>query len=213
LRRLTGDHLRTASADLATRDPLLASLVRRHGTPPLWSRRPGFTTLLRIILEQQVSLRSARAIHGRLKRRLGPLTAQRVAAAGETRLRALGLTRQKASYAASAARAIVSGRFDLAGVGRLSDDDARARLMTLRGVGPWTADIYLLMALRRPDVWPAGDLALRAALVRLGRLRPDADPDAGMQAIAGAWRPWRAVAARLLWVEYLARGNGDGGDG
>ncbi len=151
-----------------------------------------------------MSLRSAAAVFARLEDRLGPLTAERVAAAGAARLRMLGVTRQKASYAAGAAREIDSGRFDLAGLARLPDDEARARLMTLRGVGPWTADIYLLMALRRPDVWPAGDLALRASLVELFRLRPGADPAARMEAIAGAWRPWRSVAARLLWVEYLS---------
>jgi len=202
--RLTGERLREGTAALAARDPDLAALVRRHGAPPLWSRRPGFPTLLRIILEQQVSLRSAEATYRRLERGIGPLTAERVASAGPARVRARGVTRQKASYGVEAARAIASGRFDLHALGRLPDAAARDRLMTLRGVGPWTADIYLLMALRRPDVWPVGDLALQASLRRIGRLREGGDPRAGMERVGAAWRPWRAVAARLLWMEYLA---------
>jgi len=200
---------------LAARDPDLATLFRRHGTPPLWSRRPGFATLLRIILEQQVSLRSAAVTWQRLKRGLGPLTAERVAAAGPARVRARGVTRQKASYGVEAARAIATGRFDLSAVGRLPDAEAKNRLMTLRGVGPWTAEIYLLMALCRPDVWPAGDLALQASLRRLGRLTGAGDTARIADRVAACWRPWRAVAARLLWMEYLAvRAAGqEGGDG
>ena len=117
--------------------------------------------------------------------------------------RAAGLTRQKARYVVELARAAIDGRFDAASIATADDDVARVLLTALLGVGRWTADIYLLMALGRPDVWPVGDLALASAIRRAKRL--DALPDRDEQeAIASGWRPWRAVAARILWHAYLA---------
>ena len=187
---------------LAARDPDLARLRSRHGTPPLWARPPGFATLAHIVLEQQVSLASARAMRERLARSLGRFDATRIGNAGERGLRALGVTRQKARYLASAAGAVRSGALDLTGLGRVPDDDVLAALTRHPGIGPWTAQVYLVMALRRPDVWPRGDLALLHALARVKRLRR-LDDDRAL-AIAERWRPWRAVAARMLWQQYLA---------
>ena len=188
---------------LAALDPDLAGIVDRHGPPPLWSRDPGFETLVRIVLEQQVSLASAEAARLRLVGAAGAIEPGTIVAAGEERLRAAGLTRQKARYLVALARDVESGALDLAAVAAASDDDARARLTGLLGIGRWTADIYLLMALGRPDVWPVGDLALAGAMRRAKRLA--ALPTAAAQAaIAEPWRPWRAVAARLLWHAYLA---------
>ena len=188
---------------LAARDPGLAAIAARHGVPPMWGRPPGFETLVRIILEQQVSLRSGAAALERLVGAAGVVTPAAVLDAGEERLRAAGLTRQKARYLVALAEDVRSGALDLEAVAAMEDDAARSALMRVVGIGRWTADIYLLMALLRPDVWPIGDLALAAAMRRavgLERL-PGADDQAR---IADGWRPYRSVAARLLWQAYLA---------
>ena len=199
--RITRDTLRVA-LDALSADAALRRITERRGPPPLWARRPGFATLVEIILEQQVTLASGRAAFERLERTAGAVTAERVAALTPARLRAAGITRQKAAYITELARATVAGRFDPAHLGRLSDDDARAALLAQRGIGPWTADVYLLMALRRADVWPAGDLALQIAAKEALRLR--AVPDAAtLERLGERWRPWRAVAARILWQHYL----------
>jgi DNA-3-methyladenine glycosylase II len=190
-------------AELCDRDTDLASVVDRFGPPPLWARKPGFATLVRIVLEQQVSLSSAKATYERLRAALGSVTAQRVAQLEVPELRALGITRQKADYCSNLALMIANGELDLRQVGRADDGTARQRLCAIRGIGPWTADIYLLMALRRPDIWPDGDLALAEAARRTKRLRkrPSADR---LRRITNPWKPWRAVGARILWHFYLS---------
>lgn len=201
--RLDEDRLLGATEVLAARDPDLGSIVDRHGPPPLWDREPGFTTLVAIVLEQQVSLRSGAAALERLRLAAGAVQPGPILTLGEEGARAAGLTRQKARYVVGLAMAAVDGRFDPDRVARAADESARSELVALLGVGRWTADIYLLMALGRPDVWPDGDLALAAAMRRAKRL--EAVPDAPTQrALAEAWRPWRAVAARILWHAYLA---------
>jgi DNA-3-methyladenine glycosylase II len=203
--RLTIESLEAAAKALAERDPHLAVIHQVHGAPPMWARRPGFTTLLRIILEQQVSLISARAMFQRLKSNIEPFTALGFIEAGEASLRALGVTRQKAHYCVQAAQAFTND--DLNQIARMNDEDAHAALLRIKGVGPWTADIYLLMALRRPDIWPDGDIALATALGRLRKMsaRPSF-PE--LAKIAEYWRPYRSVAARMLWQYYLAERNG-----
>jgi DNA-3-methyladenine glycosylase II len=200
---LSSSSLRVALAEIGARDPDLAAVVERYGPPPLWARRPGFSTLMRIILEQQVSLRSAAAAYARLQAVAGRVTPARVASIGERELRAAGLTRQKAAYCRGLASAVVVGGLDLGRLDGLPDDEVRSALVELPGIGPWTADIYLLMALRRPDVWPKGDLALARALQRVKRLRR-APAEDRMARIARTWAPWRAVAARVLWHFYLS---------
>jgi DNA-3-methyladenine glycosylase II len=200
--------LQLAVEALSASDPDLAGIVDRHGSPPLWDREPGFETLVQIILEQQVSLGSALAAVGRLRAALWidasvPLTPRAVIELGEEAMRTAGLTRQKAAYLVGLAADVTTGRLDLAATAAAPDDEARAALMTVAGIGRWTADIYLLMALGRPDVWPDGDLALATAMRRAKGLA--ALPTREEQrAIASAWQPWRAVAARILWHAYLA---------
>lgn len=200
---LTRPSLAEAALTLAGRDASLARILKTHGTPPLWSRPAGFPTLVRIILEQQVSLASARSIYRRVSSALGEVTPQRFVRAGEEGLRAQGLTRQKAAYCMAAAGALLDGSLDLGSVATASDAEARASLLRVKGIGPWSADIYLLMALRRPDVWPTGDLALVSAVRRLRRL-PRRPTTQRLEAIADRWRPYRSVAARMLWQYYLA---------
>jgi DNA-3-methyladenine glycosylase II len=202
---LTNETLAIAAQALAERDPCLGKIHARLGPPPLWARRPGFPTLLRIILEQQVSLVSARAMFGRLQANIDPFNAAGFIASGEQSLRALGVTRQKAHYCVQIAHAFTNG--DLKELTRLSDQDAFAMLVKIKGVGPWTANIYLLMALRRPDIWPDGDIALATAVGRLRKMktRPSFIE---LAKIAYRWRPFRSVAARMLWQYYLAERNG-----
>jgi DNA-3-methyladenine glycosylase II len=187
---------------LAARDADLARVLRRLGDPPLWGRRPGFPALVRIILEQQVSLRSAAAMYRRLDGHLGGLTPQALNRVGVTGLRQIGLTRQKAGYCHGLARQLLDGTLDLAAVARAADDDGRRALLGVPGLGPWSVDIYFLMALRRPDVWPRGDLALQVALRDVKGLRALPSHDQ-QQELARAWAPWRSVAARILWAHYL----------
>jgi DNA-3-methyladenine glycosylase II len=204
LRPLDGAALRLAARELAARDPHLGRLLREGGTPPLWARRPGYGTLVRIVLEQQVSLGSARAAYERLRRAAGGrVTPRTVLRLDAEALRAAGLTRQKSRYTLALARAVADGDLDLAEVGTMPDDAARHALTVHPGIGRWSADIYLVMALRRADVWPVGDLALLTALGETTGL-PARATDADALAAAEAWRPWRAVAARMLWQAYLA---------
>jgi DNA-3-methyladenine glycosylase II len=200
---MTESTLLEATSQLAAVDPDLAGITARHGPPPLWGREPGFETLVRIILEQQVSLRSAEAALRRLIDSVGAVEPGAIVDAGEERLREAGLTRQKSRYIVGLARDVLDGRLDLAAIEIADDDCARTALTGVVGIGRWTADIYLLMALRRPDVWPTGDLALAGSMRRAKGL--SALPTADQQLeIAEPWRPWRAVAARLLWHAYLA---------
>ena len=203
---LTDRGLAHGARAVARVDRDLAGILQRHGTPPRWGREPGFATLVQIILEQQVSLASGRAAFGRVLAVAGTMTSARVARLSERRLRGAGLTRQKAAYVRGLARSIVSGDFDLDAVARMDDEAAHAALITLKGIGPWSADIYLLMALGRRDIWPRHDLALASAMRDVKRLRSLPTPERQLE-IAEAWRPWRAVAARLMWHHYLSRAS------
>lgn len=188
--------------ELVARDPDLAAVHTRLGVPPLWAREPGFPTLVHIILEQQVSLASARAAFDKLRAEVNPLTPDGLLALDDETLRRLGFSRQKTVYARYLANAIVTGTLDVDALVTLPDEEVRAQLVALKGIGPWSAEIYLLMALGRADAWPSGDLALQVAAQTIKGLPSRPDPVA-LNALAETWRPWRAVAARLLWHHYL----------
>jgi DNA-3-methyladenine glycosylase II len=200
---LTDRSLAHGARALARVDRDLAGVIERHGPPPLWGREPGFATLVQIVLEQQISLASGRAAFVRLERAAGRVTPSRVAALTEGRIRAAGITRQKAHYVRGLARSVVSGELDVDAIALLDDDAAHAELVKLKGIGPWSADIYLLMALGRRDVWPRHDLALASAMREVKRLRSVPTPERQLE-IAESWHPWRAVAARLMWHHYLS---------
>lgn len=195
--------LRRAVRWLARRDPDLAAIATRFGPPPLWERPTGFATLVHLILEQQVSLASAKAAFVKLQTGLGEVQPQRLLTLTDDELKTIGFSRQKTRYARLLAEAVRDGQLNFAQLAELDDDSVRAVLTRLKGIGVWTADCYLLMALRRPDVWPHGDLALAVAWQRLKQL-PERPSYAELGVLAERWRPWRAVAARLLWHHYLS---------
>lgn len=205
-RAMTAADFARALAELAAADPALARIADSCGPPPQRRRKQGFATVALLILEQQVSLASARAVFARMSDAAGGVTPDRVLALGEDGLKRAGLSRQKARYVHGLARAVAGRGLDFARIARADDEAARAALVALTGIGRWTADIYLLTALQRPDVWPAGDLALQTAVgevLELGR-RPG---ERAVVEIGERWRPWRSVAARLLWHYYLHAGR------
>lgn len=198
-RRRTADAL----AELAGMDSDLARAIDLGGPLPDRRRPPGFATLAKIVIQQQLSLASASAIWGRLEAAVAPFTPGRMLDFSEPELRSLGLSRQKADFCLALAQALTDGGLDLDGLAGLDDDAALDHLCRIRGIGRWTAEVYLLFALDRPNIWPAGDLAVQAALQHLKgwdeRLK-------GKPAVTVAepWRPWRGVAARVLWQYYRA---------
>ena len=201
-RALTRESLGRGARELARIDPDLASVLARLGVPPLWGKRPGFASLVQIILEQQVSLAAAKTMYLRLDTNLGGMAPVKVQEAQPKGLRELGLTRQKARYIHGLATRLLSGELDLSAVARAEDADGRRDLLAVSGLGPWSVDIYYTMALRRPDVWPQGDLALQSAMREVKHLDHLPTPDEQWQ-VAPAWAPWRSVAARFLWAHYL----------
>jgi DNA-3-methyladenine glycosylase II len=204
LRPLTQKSLALAARELAARDEMLAGIHATYGDPPLWRRDTGFQTLVHIILEQQVSLKSAKAMLVRLEGAIQPFTPSRFIELGDSYLRGLGVTRQKSAYLLHLADSIVNGDLSFARLARLSDEEARLVLTRVKGIGSWSADVYLLMAMRRADIWPAGDLALAVAMKELKGLATRPGPQE-LERLAEEWRPHRAVAARMLWQYYLGK--------
>ncbi len=177
--------------------------LSRWGKPPLWTHPHGFPGVVIAILAQQVSLESAQAAFSKLEKAGGPVHPEGFLAFDDHELKAIGFSRQKASYVRGVAHGIISGQVDLPALASMSDDEVRNALVQLRGIGPWTADTYLLFALRRADAWPSGDLALAKAIQELRGL-PATPGREEVDGIAVSWRPWRAVAARILWHYYLS---------
>ena len=202
IKPLTTRGLRLHSKTLASRCPHLAVVYEKYGPPPLWDREPGFATLLQIILEQQVSLASAKACFDKLGRRVGDVTPESLLSSSDAELKKDGFSRQKTAYARHLAEALLEKRIDLNSLYALSDAEVKIELTKLKGVGEWTSDIYLLMAMLRPDVMPKGDIALHTAWHKLSDdPRPTSDE---FLVIAARWKPYRSVAARLLWHFYLS---------
>jgi DNA-3-methyladenine glycosylase II len=168
----------------------------------MWQRAAGFTTLVHIILEQQVSLKSAKAMLLRLQSAIDPFTPERFIDLGESHLRQLGVTRQKSAYLLHLSGSILNGELSFNRLSRMPDDEVRMSLTRIKGIGSWSADVYLLMAMRRADIWPAGDLALAVAVKELWGFETRPTP-IELEQLAERWRPFRAVAARMLWQHYL----------
>jgi DNA-3-methyladenine glycosylase II len=186
-------------------DSDLAKIVAQLGHPPLWSREPGFGTLIHIILEQQVSLASAKSAFDKLTDATdGNLTPEIFLSFSDSDLKEFGFSRQKAKYSRELSEALVSNKLSLDTLHELDDVDARDIMMSIKGIGPWTANIYMLMALRRPDVWPSGDLAVKKAIEDIKDFNETPSTEEADE-IALKWKPWRAMATRILWHHYLSK--------
>ena len=192
---------------LCGEDDALARAVELFGVPEFWHREPGFQCLVLLILEQQVSLESGAAVYRRLDQASGGIAPESLVRLGVDGMRSIGTTRQKAGYLMTLSEMSIDGRFD---VDALADDTparAREKLLEISGIGPWTADAYLLSALRIPDMWPVGDRALQVGaseVLGLSKIPTEAE----LEVLAEPWRPARSVAARIIWHSYLsARGR------
>ena len=201
---LTGRRFARGIEELTYHHRYFARVVERFGPPPMWERAPGFPTLIHIILEQQVSLASALAAFKRLEAAAKPLSPQTFLALDDAALRAIGFSRQKTAYGRHLSHAILEGALNLDMLHTLPDDAVRTSLMQIKGIGAWSANIYLLMVLLRPDIWPSGDLALAVAAQAVLR-RKTRPSTLELDLLSAAWSPWRAVAARILWHDYLSR--------
>ena len=201
---LTDETYHRGISELGMQDSDIAGVVARWGNPPLWSHAPGFPGIVIAILAQQVSVESARAAFSKLEHASGSVNPEEFWSLNDGTLRAIGFSRQKASYVRGVAHGIMVGKIDFEALASMDNDDARKRLMEIRGIGAWTADTYLLFSLRRQDIWPAGDLALAKTIQELKGMAttPGAEE---VDRIADHWRPWRAVAARVLWHHYLCK--------
>ncbi len=209
--RAPGDEtLRPAMEALAERDPDIAIAYEVCGLPPIRRHEPGFAGLIRIMAAQQVSAQAAQAIISRLDAALKPVSAEGFLALDDEAQKQIGLSRPKQRYGRALAEDILAGRLDLKEIEMLDDEAAAAALMKVKGIGRWTAEVYLLFALQRPDIWPAGDLAVQVAAQKLKKLseRPVGET---MIALAEGWRPYRTAAARFLWHMYRHPGVPEGG--
>lgn len=183
-------------------EPVFAAILAEAGPPRFRRRRNGFATLLHIILEQQVSIDAAAAMHRRLSEVCQPLTPAGFLTLDDLTLRACGFSRQKAGYARGLAEKVRSGEFDFDRLAAADDESAQGALLSLKGIGRWSSEVYLLFALGRADIWPAADLGLQLAVAdRLALASRPSEPE--LRQMGEAWRPWRSVAACLFWQSYL----------
>ncbi len=187
---------------LKEQDPVIDNIFAEVGLPGWRKRQSGFPTLIRIILEQQVSLASGRAVYQRLRDTLPRLTPSAFLKLDDEKLRSIGFSRQKSRYCRILAETIVNGDLRLSQLEQMEDEDVRAELMKITGIGQWTADIYLMEALKRPDIWPSGDLALAISAQRVLNLKKRPTPEK-LDKLGKRWKPLRSIAARMLWHHYL----------
>lgn len=188
--------------ELAKRDADLHKIILRHGYPSPWVRPNTFQTLVLSILEQQVSLAAAYAAFDRLRKKIGLVTPKKLMALTDAELRDCYFTRQKIVYARGLAQAVISKQIRLRNMEQLSDQEVYEQLIPLKGIGPWTIDVYLMHALRRTDQFPLGDVALVNSLKKVKRMRPTASKER-MLTVAAKWKPYRSIAAFILWHAYM----------
>ena len=200
----TSDRFLQGIRELIERDRTLAKIIDTFGHPPSWNREPGFATLIRIILEQQVSYASAKAAFKRLNATVESLNPESFMTLDDSELKAVGFSRQKTRYGRELAHAIIDRQLDLEKLSELEDRVVRQELTKIKGIGDWTVDIYLMMALQRLDVFPAKDLAVAIAVKEIKNL-PQRPKTAELEAIAESWKPYRAIATKILWHYYLNR--------
>lgn len=191
---------------LSRKDKDLRQIVKTHGYPPMWTRPQKFSTLVLGILEQQVSLASAYAAYKKLKERVGQITPEKILALDDEALRACYFSRQKTVYVRELALAIQRKTLRLPHLQRLPDDEVRAQLTKIKGIGTWTADVYLMQALQRTDVFPLGDLALVNSIKEVKQLHPSTSKE-DLFEMGEAYRPYRTVASMIYWHAYIKKRN------
>lgn len=187
---------------LTQRDRDLAAVIQQFGQPPQWQREPGFATLIQIILEQQVSLTSARATFQRLLALVPNLTPKNFVNLNDLQLKAIGFSRQKIRYTQELTLAILSEQLNLDSLENLDDLTIRKQLKQIKGIGDWTVDMYLMMALQRPDVFPSKDLAVAIAVKEIKSFSQK-PTTIELEIIAQPWQPYRSIATQILWHYYL----------
>lgn len=188
---------------LASQDQDLRLILQNYGYPPMWTRENTFETLVHIILEQQVSLASALAALNKLKEKLTEITPEKILRLSDEEMRECYVSRQKNIYIKSLANAIVNGEIDLEKLSKMSNDEVRKELVSLKGIGNWTVDVYLMFTLQRTDIFPIGDLAAVNALKRLKQLPAKSTKEEILE-ISERWKPFRSVASIMLWHYYLS---------
>ena len=190
--------------ELSRKDKDLKAIIAQYGYPPMWTRPATFQTLILTILEQQVSLAAAYAAFKKLKEKIGYVTPAKILQLKDEEMRACYFTRQKIVYARELATAIQTKRISLKKLSLLPDEEVRTIMITLKGVGHWTIDVYLMHALQRTDLFPLGDIALVNSLKETKQLPKDISKEK-MLAIAESWRPYRTIAAMILWHAYIIK--------
>jgi DNA-3-methyladenine glycosylase II len=206
INQFTSDNFQLLCNQLAERDAIFKNILQQYSYPPMWTRPASFATLIHIMLEQQVSLASAKAAFNKLKERTGTITPENVLALSDEELKACYFSRQKIVYARHLAEALLSKKIVLKKLSVYPDSAIRETLKQVKGIGDWTADVYLLFALQRSDVFPIGDLAMVNALKEVKQL-PAHTPKEEILVLAEAWRPYRSIAAMLLWHHYIKKRN------
>lgn len=204
MQRFNASNFNTLCDRLARKDVSLKTILRDYGYPPMWTRPATFQTLVLTILEQQVSLAAAYAAFSKLRERIGYVTPEKLLALTDEELRACYFTRQKTGYVRGLAMAIRSRKLVLKKLENMPDEEVRAELIQLKGIGDWTIDVYLMHALQRTDLFPLGDIALVNSLKHIKQLPPHTTKEE-MLAIAEPWRPYRTIASMMLWHAYIKR--------
>jgi DNA-3-methyladenine glycosylase II len=189
---------------LGRKDKDLKIILKKYGYPPLWSRPSDFSTLIHIILEQQVSLASALAAFNKLKEKIGVITPEKVLSLSDEEMRACYFSRQKTIYARHLAEAIVSNQLNLAKLSALPDHLIREKLEQIKGIGDWTVDVYLLFALKRTDIFPVGDLAMINSFRDIKQLTKEVSREAIVEMVK-PWQPYRSIGTMLLWHHYIQK--------
>jgi DNA-3-methyladenine glycosylase II len=204
--QFNNDNFQLFCNELAELDLIFKNILLQHSYPPMWTRPASFATLIHIVLEQQVSLASARAAFNKLKEKIGQVTPVSLLKLSDEELRACYFSRQKTVYARHLAEAFLSKKIQLNKLTTSHDDIVRGILKQVKGIGDWTADVYLLFALQRTDVFPIGDLAMVNALKEVKQL-PAKTPKEDILLLAEPWRPYRSIAVYLLWHHYIKTRN------
>jgi DNA-3-methyladenine glycosylase II len=207
MQSFTSDTLRPLCDKLAVKDAALKNIITQYGYPPFWSRPATFASLILFILEQQVSLASAKAAFDKLKEKIGTVTPQKVLLLSDEELKACYFSRQKTTYARCLAEAVLTKKVNLKKLATATNEEVRSTLIQVKGIGNWTADVYLMMVLQRCDLFPIGDIALINSAKTELQL-PQQTTKEEVLAIAERWTPYRTIAAFLLWHAYLQRRAG-----